>query len=191
TDEVYGSLQPEDKLLESQPRLNLKLQDVTVTVTSLANTEARKNERIESMLGYPDAGEFNGKDLDIPKLLDASEPYGQQSVAGARHTLKVKVRRLRLQANGIIHARQAAASSCLLVMLLGAVMSTLLRRQVPLVVFFWCFLPTILAFLSINEGTKILQMYGVSQTTGYAVLWSGNGLLVLLILIGSRMLRRR
>jgi lipopolysaccharide export system permease protein len=177
-----GTLTPTHKNTDAEPRLNLRLEDVTITVTSLRDTQARKNERVEPMLQYEPAGRLTPLESGIDQLLIRSESMPSTVLNAPRDALRAEVSGLQHHITSLLHARGAVAVSCVLVLALGALMVILLRRQVPLVVFFWCFLPTILAFLSIHEGSNMLEHRNISAAAGLAMLWSGNGLLAALVL---------
>ena len=81
-----------------------------------------------------------------------------------------------------LHERAASAVACLLLALLGAVMSMKLRQQMPLVVYFWSFLLAILTLLLVNIGENIASSRGFPIYLGLALLWSGN--LILATVIG-------
>jgi lipopolysaccharide export LptBFGC system permease protein LptF len=77
-----------------------------------------------------------------------------------------------------VHERAASAVSCLLVLLMGAVLSIKLRDRMPLVIYFWVFLMALIAVVITNSGEKLAQS-GSSNAMGMAllVIWLGNVIL--------------
>lgn len=76
-----------------------------------------------------------------------------------------------------MHERAASAVACLLLVLLGAVMSMRWRHQMPLVVYFGCFLLAIVTLLLINVGESMASGTRFALYVGLALLWSGNVML--------------
>ena len=75
-----------------------------------------------------------------------------------------------------LHERAASAVACLLLLVLGAVLSMHLKGQMPLVVYFWSFLLAILTIILIHTGENMATSK-FPLAVGLLVLWSGNILL--------------
>ena len=77
--------------------------------------------------------------------------------------------------------RSAQAFTALLLLLLGAVLAMLMRNRLPLLIYGIAFLPAVADILLISGGEQMVK-YG-DVVPGAIVAWSGNGLLVFLILL--------
>ena len=64
----------------------------------------------------------------------------------------------------------------------------LLRHSQPLVVYMWAFLPALLDLILISSGSSMIRAGSISF--GLVLMWSGNGLLLLFILISYARLAR-
>lgn len=95
--------------------------------------------------------------------------------------LQDRIARLRTRIKVTVHERGAMAVSSALIMLLGAVMAMLLRLQVPLVIFFWCFLPAVVAIFMINGGKNIVRSDAQGGWLDGMVIWSGNLFLIAVV----------
>jgi len=74
----------------------------------------------------------------------------------------------------LLHERAAQAISGLLVLLLSVVLSIKMVGRLPLVVYFWCFIPTIIVVIISHSGMNIATDSDVPRTVGLMVMWSGN-----------------
>ena len=120
--------------------------------------------------------------LDLIRL---AERCDEPDVTNGARLLVQEINDLRGRITSAVHERAAMAVCALLVMLMGAVMAMLLRQQVPLVIFFWCFLPAIVAIFMINGGKNMVEAdaLGVGQWFNAAMVWSGNAFLLAVIAV--------
>ena len=126
----------------------------------------------------------------IPEALAKSREFPQKTIAKSAGLLEYKVSDLLRSITGRLHERASMADNCLMVTHLGAVMSMLLRNQVPLTIFFWCFMPTVVAFLMITSGQQMIGWHHSSPWLGISMTWAGNlGLALLVIAIYGRLAR--
>ena len=86
-----------------------------------------------------------------------------------------------------IHERFAYALHILLSILLGVLFGLTSRRSTPLQVFWSSFLWILVSYLIISAGGNVARK---ELVTGLSVMWSGNGLLILMIMILHRRLYR-
>jgi len=69
--------------------------------------------------------------------------------------------------------------ACLLVLLMGAVLSIKLRDRMPLVVYFWTFLLAFVAVVVINSGDNLADSNSSRGLwMALTVIWLGNVMLV-------------
>lgn len=80
-----------------------------------------------------------------------------------------------------LHARAASAVSCLLLLVLGAVLSLDMKKQMPLVVYFWSFMLALVTIILIHTGANMAGGLRFPLYIGLGVLWSGNVLLAVII----------
>lgn len=85
------------------------------------------------------------------------------------------------------HERAAFSSSCLLMVLIGAVVGFAMRDALPLPVYLWSFLPALVAVITMSSGQRLTHRIG---TPGLLLLWGGVGALALLCLALFARLRR-
>ena len=75
-----------------------------------------------------------------------------------------------------------------LLLLLGATLAMMLRQALPLVIYAWAFAPSILDIIVISGGGHMVR--DGSVVSGTIVLWSGNVLLVAMIIGALRRVMR-
>lgn len=81
----------------------------------------------------------------------------------------------------MLHGRAAAAVGAFFVLLLGAVLSLRLAGRLPLVIFFWSFAAAAVAVIITRSAESGLPHPLRGETLGALIIWSGNGLLGLLV----------
>ncbi len=78
--------------------------------------------------------------------------------------------------------------TALLLLVLGGTLAMVLRESLPLVIYVWAFVPSILDVILISGGGHMVRSGQVAL--GTAVLWSGNALLAAIIAFAySRLIR--
>ncbi len=90
------------------------------------------------------------------------------------------VDRLQRDSTSRLLARYALSLTAMLLLLLGATLAMWLRQSVPLVVYVWAFLPSIVDILMISGGDHVVRS-GL-MAGGMVLLWSGN-LLILAVFV--------
>lgn len=155
-----------------EPRIVIRLEDVRVIAVELPTTEQRLGQLTLTQLRLPDRLPV-AEDLTAtgPLLAAASQVQAEQ-VRRSTIGLVETVHKMRRRIAAAVHERAAMAVSIMLVLILGAAMSMLLRNQVPLAIFFWCFVPAIVSILLINSGQNVLRSADSSPLMGIAVIWS-------------------
>ena len=119
-----------------------------------------------------------------PRLAQAPE------VARAARQLWSQITMLGRQIEGQLHDRAASSVACLLLMMLGAVLSLRLRGQMALAVYFWSFMLAIISILLIYAGTRTVRNADLPLVAGLAVLWSGNVMLAVIVARAYRQVAR-
>jgi lipopolysaccharide export LptBFGC system permease protein LptF len=175
--------------LSPEPTIEINLRDVTILGDpSDPGGVAVGNRGITfRQLTWP---RFLPEDLEDRRagelLAEAAAPAyaASDAVASAGNRLRGVVAELRSEIVAQRHERAASAVSCSLLLLLGAVLSIRLKGQAALLVYFWSFILAIVTLIIINSGVNIVGGTPASLTVGMTVLWSGN-LLLLLVLVFS------
>lgn len=164
--------------LDNRPRLNLTLSDVQVYDGLRA--PSRLKQVPLPLMQYDGAKPM--QDMSLAQLMQACAGYPGGAVARARRGLSNRLRDLMRDIVSRLHERAGMAVNCVLVIVLGAVMSMKLRNQTPLTIFFWCFMPTLVAVLTISSGHQMIGWANTSPWVGIAMLWAGNVALLGLVL---------
>ncbi|MHB1157285.1 MAG: LptF/LptG family permease [Phycisphaerales bacterium] len=183
-----GRMEVVPSSLGEEPRINLKLNQVTVRDPRLPTPTQVKTIYL-TMLRLPQpvmdplraAGSLNRG--DSPGLLTLVEREPTKQTVRLAQTLQGQINELRRVISSVVNERAAMAVCTLLVMLLGGSMSMWLRRQTPLMIFFWCFLPAILAILMVSGAKNMIKAdaVGLGPWFNAMMIWSGNLFLIAVI----------
>lgn len=177
-------VQVKTNALTLEPSIDIELRDLTVT--SAASTPPVGHKRWDiRQLTWP---EFLPADLEKSRAAEllaeaGGEEYGASSAVGyAVNLLEHSLFSLKRNIIGQRHERAASAVSCSLLLLLGSVLSIRLKGQSPLVVYFWSFLLAIITLIIISSGLNLAGDTPASVVVGMSVVWSGNALLLVVLL---------
>jgi lipopolysaccharide export system permease protein len=172
-----------------EPRLTIELSEVTVIDAGhpqpgrLRTVPLALLRQTEPVLGPLEA-------MPLARLIEAASAIDAPSVRERMTALTGRIEDLLSAIDAQLHGRAAMAVNCMLVLILGVVMSALLRGRVPLAIFFWCFVPTVAAFLTITSGQNMIESSQFHPAFGQAMTWSGNaGLLAVVLLAYTRLCR--
>ncbi len=123
--------------------------------------------------------------LEIPRFMDvkpkARIPGGPNTpdMLYLKKKLAARWEKLKRNIRAEMQSRGSFAFSCLILVMLGAALGVLLRGRNPLAVFVVGFVPSILLVLFITAGQKMVERSSGSDVPGLAVIWAGNGLILL------------
>lgn len=98
-----------------------------------------------------------------------------------------RVDQLGREVAGTRHERMAMASSCLVMIVGGALASMRLKTAQPLVIYCWAFFPAIAAIVTIATGKEMVHRSGLEWLV---VLWGGVAGIGILGLLSYRVVRR-
>jgi lipopolysaccharide export LptBFGC system permease protein LptF len=171
----------------THPTIDLVVHDCEVTDLRQG---AAVNNRAELKIPDLSPPEFVSEDpslLPYQQLLTRAE--GSKGITRLRaRYLDEMVEDLRLAIDSRLLRRYALSLTGMLLLLLGATLAMWLRDSLPLVTYVWAFLPSILNVLMISGGDHMAREGLV--VSGYAVMWSGNGLLIVFqLFILARLMR--
>jgi len=134
----------------------------------------------------PFVGE-TGRDMGVEELVAMSmQPAFTRDAAvqKARGWLRATLIRLAKNLRAQTHLRAATAVSCMLLIVLGAVLSIQMRGAQPLFVYLWTFLLAVTAIIIVHTGENFTTSgTDTSVAPGLAMIWSGN--LILAVVIGA------
>ncbi len=93
------------------------------------------------------------------------------------YVLRYHINRLFRGVVAQLHERAAQAVACLLVLLFSAVLSMRMTGSIPLVTYFWSFLPAVIVVVITHSGENIATDPSVPSWIGQSVMWLGDLLL--------------
>ncbi len=166
----------------------LLLRDLTIHEGNEADPPYQREQLdLTGLTSVLDAPRQSFQEMEIDDLFALSEAHMETStdVARAVGGLQHELQSLSMEILARISQRCALAVTGMLLLLLGSVLAMALRNSLPLVIYLWAFLPSIIAILLISGGEQMIR--DDSVIGGSLVLWSGNG--ILLVLIATTYLR--
>jgi lipopolysaccharide export system permease protein len=167
--------------LSAEPRFNVNLHTVTIIDPTLPRPGSLRDRSLRLLrFEEPILGPLETS--PIPTLQGYAQASGSPKVMQSSKYLSSRISDLVRNILAQLHSRAATSVNCVLVLMLGAVMSMLLRGRVPLAIFFWCFVPTVLAFLTISSGQNLIESQKVNLVMGIGMTWLGDALLLTMIL---------
>lgn len=98
-----------------------------------------------------------------------------QAASNFRYLVFQLLRKIEAQ----LHERAALSVACLLMLLLGAIISMKIGGGMPLVTYFWSFMSAIVVVIISHSGENLAGQLEVSRSIGLSVIWLGNLLLVI------------
>jgi lipopolysaccharide export LptBFGC system permease protein LptF len=183
-----------DIVAGEEPRIAIKLSNVTVLDPRLpADLPEPTQVKVVylTLLRMPAVVTGALPEGALP-LIEMAEQRKERTVLRAAARMANEINELRDQISTAVHERGAMAVCALLVMLLGGAMAMLLRNQVPLVIFFWCFLPAIVAIFMVSGGKNLIRADGIGLGDWFnaVMIWSGNVMLLVVVGLIYRKLAR-
>jgi lipopolysaccharide export system permease protein len=101
-------------------------------------------------------------------------PEPSKEIASAINSLRQEQIRLGRRILAQVNERAASSVGCMLILLMGALLSLKFRGGTPLVVYFWTFLLAAAVVIINRSGLNFARDPSVHLATGLLVLWSGN-----------------
>jgi len=123
------------------------------------------------------------------QLLRLAEPLGARQVAVRNWMDKylAAVNKLHNEITARLLNRYALSITALLLLLLGSALAMQLRGTLPLTIYVLAFVPSIIDLILISAGEQLLRD---GKMWGHAVMWSGNAVLVLMLIVAFSKLSR-
>lgn len=99
-----------------------------------------------------------------------NRPEDGAMIGAPLEDLKRRIAALQREVTSKIHERLAMAASCLVMVLLGAVMALRLRDSLPLTIYLWAFFPALATVVTVSAGQQLTHQQGA---VGLLLLWGG------------------
>lgn len=99
---------------------------------------------------------------------------GVDSVANGAKFVQTEIIRLGRKTVALLHQRAASAVGCMLVLMLGALLSMHLKGSMPLVIYLWTFGLCAAAVIIARGGENVLSDPSHARLAGILAVWSGN-----------------
>ena len=179
---TVGEAAPEDGVLT----LRLVMEDV-VWRDELGNaTGQRAQIPIENLSWADEAGVelLDEPSASLLALADTAVPRAENSASRLRRVIENLKREIRAK----MVSRYAFSMTALLLVMFGALLAMFLHRATPLVIYSYAFLPSVLDLILIKSGEQLVRDDRV--IAGFSLMWSGNLLLIVLIMRVYFKLRR-
>jgi lipopolysaccharide export LptBFGC system permease protein LptF len=172
--------------LSPDPTIDLELNDVTVTGINQGPRGGDKSIPIRQ-LSWPTSilqqGDGQVRPNEFISMAELPMYADSDRVGQMVDRVQSEIADLGRRITGLRHERAASAVSCALLLVLGALLSLRLRGQMPLVVYFWSFLLAIITIIIVGSGQNVIGSLDMPVAIGVVLLWSGNGMLLTVILL--------
>ncbi|MFA9479691.1 LptF/LptG family permease [Phycisphaerales bacterium AB-hyl4] len=171
---------------ERDPNLRVELTEVRVYDARLGGRSTEHSAMTLPRLLWPEPVLADDpRQIGLEPLINLARQPGYRDAPGvetASDNLQNRTVRLMYQITALIHDRAASAVACLLLTVLGSVLSIHLKGQMTLVVYFWSFLLAIITILLIYAGENVAtsRPSPAYLYMGLGLLWSGNVLLAVI-----------
>ncbi len=159
----------------AEPTFDLELLDCEVVASAGDQVINRRARLVLPGLQLESSGSQDLASLSSTELLKAAEGR-DGSIKKQADQLQEEITDLRLQIQSRLTRRYALSTTALLLLLLGSTLAMALRNALPLVIYLWAFIPSIIDIMLISGGGHMIKDGQV--VSGMFILWSGNGLLV-------------
>ena len=170
----------------AEPTFDLELVDCEV-VDSSGQVINRRAQLVMPGLRPQSSGVRDLAALSSEELLEAAQGRGG-SIGKRAERLQQEISDLRLQIQSRLTRRYALSATAMLLLLLGSTLAMVLRNALPLVIYLWAFIPSIVDIMLISGGGHMIK--DGYMLTGMIVLWSGNALLAATTFVSYRRLAR-
>ncbi len=160
------------------PTLDLVLKSCEIEDLRTEGTINRREDLTIPNLSVEGLGGDDPSHLPYEELTARAESIGGSAKRWSDR-LNGNVADLRRAIGSRLLRRYALSVTATLLLLLGATLAMWLRHSVPLVIYVWAFLPSVLDILLISSGDHMARSGLVAG--GITLMWSGNILLMVLL----------
>lgn len=148
--------------------------EVTVSIATADRTNVREVIPLEAVsFSRIEVGGLSDRGPEALKALAADRfDEAPRTVERAIEKIDREIRELRLEIRSRLQKRLAMSVTALLLLMLGATLAMWLRHSLPLVIYLWAFLPSIIDLILISSGDHLMRDGALLR--GLLVMWSGN-----------------
>jgi lipopolysaccharide export LptBFGC system permease protein LptF len=175
----------------SEGTFDLELEDLQVTdLDDPATAVPRKRVPLMNV-SFVDVAPIDPSELSSEELLRMAaevEDADADRVSAAAEGLRRKINELQREITARLIKRYALSVTATLLLLLGATMAMWLRDSMPLTIYLLAFLPSVLNLILISSGDHVIRDNSIIG--GLSVMWSGNIVLTILIILAYARLAR-
>lgn len=170
--------------VDAEPQVTIELLDARVVDTHNPGRVAEQPELTLPKASLPGEHLAAMARQDLSSLLKLADQAGPRAgpVAEAAGDLRAYIRQVSAKIITFLHQRAASSVSSMFILVIGALLSLLLRTKIPLVVYFWGFVIAAATVMISQGGGTMATRPGFDMTTGLVVIWAGD--LVLLLAAG-------
>ncbi len=160
---------------------DLVLDDCAVTDLSAPQRTNRKREVALENLLIPDLTAADLTGLPSAELLALAAEAGEHNalVRARADRLAKRIESLGHETTGRLQKRYALSMTALLLVALGATLALWRRESLPLTIYLWAFVPSIVDLVLISSGYQLVGDGHVAG--GFMLMWSGNAVLLAMI----------
>lgn len=160
---------------------DLVLDDCAVTDLSAPHRTNRKRELALENLLIPDLTAADLTGLPSAELLALAASPGEhnEAVRARADRLAKRIESLGHETTGRLQKRYALSMTALLLVALGATLALWRRESLPLTIYLWAFVPSIVDLVLISSGYQLVGDGHVAG--GFVLMWSGNAVLLAMI----------
>ncbi len=183
-------MEPRRDAASGEPWLWIEAEKPAIQILSTGVSTERPQA---SFKGYYTAKEFATavRDLPIEDLVELAKVHGNYSAVGImKRDINHEILKVGRNIQSRIHERTALSVSCLGMLLLGSVLAIRLKTALPLTVYFWSFLPSMLGLILISTGADLVREVDDPVWVGTLVAWSGNLVMAVFVLVMLRKIAR-
>ncbi len=162
-------------------QFNLELLDLVVEDLPDAIRSNSRERILIPDLQVPVANDVDYAAMPMQEVVAVAEAVDPKSsrLQTRLDSLAAKVAGLERQVVSRLNRRYALSVTACLLLVLGAMLAMLMRHAMPLSVYLWAFLPALLDLVLISSGSSMIRAGSV--TLGLVIMWSGNGILLLMV----------
>jgi lipopolysaccharide export system permease protein len=187
-----GTLWVESEGPGLEPRVHLEVRDARVRDAQLPGQEVEQSSLVLPIVAWskPLAGPLSRLGLDRLLELSRRDYEKADTVQRAGVRLDRLLRQLASRVITQVHERAALALAGMLVLMLSAVIGMSMRGSLPLVAYFWSFITAIIVVVITYSGQNLASGQDANRTLALVVLWSGDVLLLVAVVLAYSRLAR-
>ena len=189
----HVELRRKPELVANTPRFELILLDVEVSDYSPSGSEPSVNFRKRITLNSISIDILPSEqlvDMPVDAVIERARSRQPQNagIDNIVHKLDINLERLQWEISARLLKRYALSATAVLLLVLGAILAMWLRQSQPLIIYLLAFMPSVLDLILISGGEQMMRDGNIA--TGQIVMWTGNSILLGIILISFQRLAR-